>query len=148
MTQRDHIQSLIEKYWQGETSLSEEQELKAYYDTAEGKDSPEAAYFGYLRSEQSKTYTKTVNMPAKKAAPWTRRLLSIAAALVIMMGSWWSISQLSKPSKVNVTVEDPELALQITREAFALLNGKVNKGGDALVKQLPQFEKTIVFKNL
>ena len=41
MTQRDHIQTLIEKYWQGETSLSEEQELKAYYENQTGQGTAE-----------------------------------------------------------------------------------------------------------
>jgi len=147
MTQRDHIHSLIEKYWQGETSLSEEQELKAYYDSQQDKGSAEGAYFAYLKKEQEKTFTKTVTMPQAKKTPWTRRLISIAAALLIMMGSWWSISQLNNPSKMT-TIEDPELALQITREAFALINGKVDKSGQAVIAQLPQLEKTLVFKNL
>ncbi len=146
MTQRDHIQTLIEKYWQGETSLSEEQELKAYYESQKSQGSAEGAYFAYLKEQQSKSYTKTIKMPQAQKSPWTRRLISIAAALLIMMGSWWSISQLSKPAKT--TIEDPELALQITREAFALINGKVDKGGQTLMDQLPQLEKTFVFKNL
>jgi len=146
MTQRDHIQTLIEKYWQGETSLSEEQELKAYYESEKSQGSAEGAYFAYLKKEQSKSYTKTVKMPAARKSPWTRRLVSIAAALLVMMGSWWSISQLSQPE--HTTIEDPELALQITREAFALINGKVDKGGQAIIEHLPQLEKTFVFKNL
>lgn len=148
MTQRDHIQTLLEKYWQGETSLSEEQELKAYYESQEGTDTAEAAYFAYLKNEQSNTYTKTVSLPQVNKKPWSRRLLSIAAALLVLTASWWTISQLTQPSKVNATIEDPELALQITMDAFALLNGKVNEGGQAVIEQLPQLEKTLVFKNL
>ncbi len=146
MTQRDHIQTLVEKYWQGQTSLSEEQELRAYYENQEGMGSAESAYFNFLKEEQSKSYTKTVQMPQTKKSPWTRRLASIAAALLIMTASWWSISQLSKPT--NTKIEDPELALQITREAFALINGKIDQGGQTIIEQLPQLEKSFVFKNL
>lgn len=148
MTQRDHIQTLLEKYWQGETSLSEEQELKAYYERQADIDSPESAYFNFLKEEQSKTYTKTVALPRANKAPLSRRILSIAAALLVLSASWWTISQLNEPSRVNTTIEDPELALQITKDAFALLNGKVNKGGQTVMEQLPQLDKTLLFKNL
>lgn len=146
MTQKDHIQQLTEKYWQGTTSLSEEQELRAYYESQQSQGSAEGAYFAYLKEEQSKSYSKTVEMPQAKKSPWTKRLVSIAAALLVMMASWWTISQLNQPKKT--TIDDPELALQITREAFALINGKVDKGGQAFLEQLPQLEKTFVFKNL
>ncbi len=146
MSEVHNIKALTEKYWAGETTLEEERILNAHYgeQTEQG---PEQALFSFLHEERSVQYTKEVTMPVVRRSKWTTRLLSIAATLLILMGSWWGINQATAPSN-KVTIDDPQLALQITREAFALINGKVDKGEQAIMDNILHLDKTLIFKNL
>ncbi len=147
MNDVNNINKLTEKYWAGETTLQEEHVLREHYATYDKVTSPESAIFSFMKSEQAVRYTKTIEMPQARKSKWTNRLLSIAAVGLVLMGSWWGINQASKTNN-KVVVEDPQLALQITKEAFALLNGKVGKSKDVIRENIAHLDKTFIFKNL
>jgi len=147
MNEINKIQQLSEKYWVGETSLEEEKVLQEYFSKSTDQSSPEKAYFSYLDIERSRTYEGKVMQPKRWTSKIVRMILPIAASLVLLAGALWTINQKS-PASNEVVIDDPQLALQVTREAFALLNGKVDDGEQTLKDNIIHLDKTFIFKNL
>jgi len=58
----------------------------------------------------------------------------------------WSLDY--KQTDNNIVIDDPELALEITREAFGLINGKVKVGEQKIKDNINHLDKTLIFKNL
>ena len=100
-----HIQQLLERYYDGETSLAEEQELRRYFarppEQLPAELRPEAKLFRMLAAE---TATPSADFdarlrealvqeaaatprPALRVRSLTRRLMQIAAALVVLVAS-------------------------------------------------------------
>lgn len=145
MNDGHNIASLTEKYWAGDTTLQEEQILREHYSSEEGISSPESALFSFMKQEQAVTYAKTVQMPKARKNKWTTRLLSIAAVGLVLMGSWYGLNQASKADN-KVVIDDPQLAMEITKEAFALLNGKMGKSKAVIRENIAHLDKTFIFK--
>lgn len=88
------MRTLLDRYWEGETTLEEERRIKAFF-TAAGDDLPEefrqeARWFRILQEE------KSVQAPAAKRVNLfprtTQRWYSIAAAVILLLcaaGLWW-----------------------------------------------------------
>ena len=92
MKNKPDIQDLLDRYWEGETTLEEERRLKEFFATEPVPDRyrQEAALFRALRSEQS------LQMPAGREmsiAPRPSYRLGWAAAasvvLLLSAGIWW-----------------------------------------------------------
>lgn len=146
MKEVHNIASLTEKYWAGDTSLEEEQALRKHYSSTGDISSPESALFSFMKQEQTVSYTKTVQMPQSRKNKWTTRLLSIAAVGLVLMGSWYGLKQATKADN-KVVIDDPVLAMEITKEAFALLNGKMGKSKAVIRENIAHLDKTFIFKN-
>lgn len=141
------MDELVEKYWQGETSLEEEQLLQQHFKNNSAENGPEKALFTFFESEQANTYTKEVKMPKAKIRFLSPKVMSIAASLAILLAALWTFNQYNQSSNQTV-IDDPEIAMQLTREAFALLNGKVELGEKAITDNIVHLDKTLIFKNL
>ena len=146
MKEVKNIASLTEKYWAGATTLKEEQILRDHYSSKRDISSPESALFSFMKQEQTVTYSKTVQMPQASKNRWTMRLLSIAAVGLVLMVSWFGMNQMNKANN-EVVIDDPELAMEITKEAFALLNGKMGKSKAVIRENIAHLDKTFIFKN-
>ncbi len=152
----EHLQNLLEKYWEGTTSLEEEKILKSHWKDQPGSSKPERAIFEFFEQEKLKTSKREFEIPAQitnsqpsgRVVHFRRYVFSIAASLILLMGVMWTISNYNQSSSNEVIVDDPETALQITKEAFALLNGKMDKSEKAIIDNIVHFEKTLIFKSL
>ena len=86
------IQTLLDKYWLGETTLEEERLLKAYFATplVDERFRPVAPLFQTLRQEQAVRLERAevIPMPAQYSV---RSRWAVAAAVVALlaMGGWW-----------------------------------------------------------
>ena len=145
----DKIETLIEKYFQGETSIAEENELKNYFsssDVAQHLDQY-TPIFGYFSQAKLHRFTPEIPLQTKKRnVAW----LSIAASVVVLLGI--GTFTYFKYDKANVnqdlgTYKSPELALQETQKALAMLSNNVNMGVES-VQYLEEFNnsKSIIFK--
>ena len=143
----ENIDVVIEKYWKGETSLEEEKLLKKHFSNQSDQESPEQALSSYFSEEGSKTYTKVIEMP-KSARRSYSIIISIAATLLILIGALWTFNNGNQAYSNEIVIDDPQVALEITREAFALLNGKVGQGEEAIMDHIEHLDKTLIFKNL
>ena len=166
MNEMKEINGLKEKYWAGETTLAEEQRLRSHMESHPEEAGPEQMLFTFFAEERQRTYERSVKMPT----PWIKRLthtiLPLAASLILIVGAVWVVNNNSNTTTNEIIVDDPETALQITREAFALLNGKVDHGeqmlkdnialingtvdqGERIIKDnIIHLDKTLIFKNL
>lgn len=93
MSQLKQIESLLEKYWEGETSLEEERLLKAYFASGE----VDAALRQFAPMFQVFREEKAVQLAAKpviadlRPQQYNWRPLAAAASVIILLaaGIWW-----------------------------------------------------------
>lgn len=127
--------NLLEKYWNAETSLQEEEQLQ---DHMTGSDHPEATYFAMIaraRAQQSKLTLADVTknpVPAQATVirPLYRWIASAAAILVFVLagaGLWNYSRQATEPTQMAETFDDPYEAYEEMREALAFVSSKLNK---------------------
>ncbi|GAA3516675.1 hypothetical protein GCM10022393_33480 [Aquimarina addita] len=135
-----NIEKLLEKYFEGETTLSEEKELKVFF-TRESVPQHLEKYkslFQFFSDERnitagSDTYIKVSNKVSKFT--W----IGIAASIAVIIGLFFA-----QPPTTDTdlgTYEDPEVALQKTKEVLSLVAQYMNEGKKDLV-YLNEFENT------
>lgn len=137
------IEVLLEKYFEGETSIAEEIELKNYFS------SPNVAphleqyqpLFGYFSMAKEQKYTQQIPLLSiKRKVAW----LSIAASVVIMLGIGSYVyfnANVAMESKELGSYDDPEEALAATQKALAMLSNNVNVGVES-VQYIQVYENT------
>ena len=127
----NRIEKLLENYFQGETNLVEEQELKNYF--ASGNVAPNLkqyqSMFGYLSEAKNEKFTKEIVIhPKKKNTVW----LSIAASVTILLGvgvfSYLNMETKTKTTGELGTYDDPEVAFRETQKALNMVSENVNVG--------------------
>ena len=143
-----NIEHITKKYWEGETSLQEERQLKEYYSNQSELQTPEQALFQFFDNEKRRTTDIQLVVPKQKVFQLRRMVFSIAASLILVVSAFWVINNNSRSGGYDYVVEDPEVALEITKGAFALLNSKMEKGEQTLKDNIVHLEKTLIFKNL
>lgn len=129
----DRIEKLIDKYFEGETSIAEENELKTYFSSLDVAQhlqqyQPVFGYFSQAKAEEFKAEIP-LNTKKRNVAVW----LSIAASFVIMLGVGTfmylnTIEEAPSTETAYGTYDDPEKALAETEKALALVSEHLNTG--------------------
>ncbi len=125
----DRIEILIEKYFEGETSTAEEQELRNYFSSSAIASHLEQyqSLFGYFAQEKAQSCKSEILLQSKKRnIAW----LSIAASVVVLLGIG-TVTYLNYNNSEQQDLgsyDNPELALKETQKALALLSENVNVG--------------------
>lgn len=144
------IEILIEKYFQGETSLAEEKELRSYFSSLNVAPHLEQyrAMFGYFSQAKLDQYTKEFpRQKITKKAMW----ISVAASTVILLGMFAfymnNVQKLEVKNELG-SYDSPQEAFEQTQKALALLSQNVNIGIES-VQYVQEYEnaKNKVFKN-
>lgn len=148
-----NINHLLEKYWEGETSLQEEEILQQYFNHGNVATQLEQykSLFQYFKEEQdvmiSDDFEKRLLeqiekeqkvVPAKvRKLSWMTSIRAIAAVGIILMGAVFIFQNL-KPKETDVwakyEVQDEQEAIEATKAALALLSGKMKKGSKKATK--------------
>lgn len=125
----NRMEKLLENYFQGETNLVEEQELKNYF--ASGNVAPNLkqyqSMFGYFSEAKNEKFTKEIVIHNKKKSTiW----LSIAASVTILLGVgvFSYINMETKTTGELGTYDDPEVAFRETQKALNMVSENVNVG--------------------
>ncbi len=113
------IDELLEKYWNGQTDLEEEKVIKSHFKSNPGLNN-ESHYFRYLANEKSVTFD------APKGINKKRKWISIAATVTI--GVLTAALVFNDANKDPFAIDDPEKALQATREALMMISSELNQG--------------------
>ena len=148
----DKIENILEKYFQGETTIAEEKELKEYFSSPNVAQHLEQykPMFGYFSQVKQQKSMREIPLQTKKRnVAW----LSIAASVVVLLGigTFYFASQKTTPPVVAQselgTYDDPEEALAATQKALALLSNNVNVGIGS-VQYIKEYEqsKNKIFK--
>jgi hypothetical protein len=89
MKKQDQIAALLEKYWEGESSLEEERILKAYFQNApvNPRFEAEAALFRALQEEQSVEWSRHTEI--KPVRSFRFYWAAAAVTLLLSAGIWW-----------------------------------------------------------
>lgn len=137
----DHINNLIEKYWQGEATLNEELQLRQYYREGHLHDEATCDIMQYFEQERDLKFSKTLSLPGQRRTRtiWLKRLITIAASFLLLMMIY---QHQSTRSQNQYVVEDPQEALEVTKDALAILNGIILNGESKVIDNLKNFEKT------
>jgi len=135
-----NIEKLIEKYFEGETSLEQEAELRRYFTSHKVPAYLEAYQdlFGYFEAKANESFKKPL-LPVKKAK-LSYKWLSVAASIVLLISVFIY-------NKNETKKEQLAQSYQSTQQALQLISKSLNKGAFAMM-QLGEFEKAkdIAFK--
>lgn len=156
----DRIEILLEKYFESETSIAEEQELKNYFTSSDVAPLLEQykPLFGYVVQVKQEQFsfapfgfqpqvpaTIPLNTIKRKSAFW----FSVAASVIILLsiGLFTYNHYNQQKSEDYGTYSDPEIAFRETQKALAMISKCVNKGIGSM-NYLNEFEqsKNRIFK--
>ena len=143
-----NISQLLEKYWEGETSLQEENTLKQYFNQENVAQELQEyqPLFQFFKEEQdlvmSDDFEKRLLEQIQKESSakvrklnWMTFIRNVAAVAIILFGAFFLLKNIN-PTKVQpiaqgarVKVIDDEMeAYETTKAALLLLSGKIKKG--------------------
>lgn len=150
----NNIRALLEKYWAGESSLEEEEQLRHFFVTHQQQLPPDlleaASLFRYFAEEQEREWPEPAEgwpepAPPVRLQPVTvqlwQRWMQYAAVLLMVAGIGYSIQQFRykqrQPAIAGLqrdTFNDPEQAYRETQKALQLLARNLNKGTEQVQK--------------
>jgi len=125
----DKIEELLEKYFEGQTNIDQENQLRNYFLSADVP--PDLlqykSMFTYYDNAVSEKSDKKMFFQVTKNKNSKYKWLSIAALFLVLLAL--SFPYLFKEEvAVAENMETPEMAFQQTQKALALLSRKVNTG--------------------
>ncbi|HFA48611.1 MAG TPA: hypothetical protein ENJ95_06270 [Bacteroidetes bacterium] len=160
------MKNLIEKYFDGKTSLQEEAELRAYFNSDQVEESLQQyqPLFQYFKNEKEVQLSEGFEAQlfekmeggAKvvKMKTWRPNLLRIAAVGAVLLAAFlYFYENKNTPpqhaqidwSKYEVTNET--MALKETEKAFEILASSLNKGKNKTAKELAKTEPAAKYLN-
>ncbi|WP_348810712.1 hypothetical protein [Flavobacterium maritimum] len=128
------IEILLEKYFQGETSIAEEKELTNYFSSSDVAQHLEQykPLFGYFSLAKGQKGTQEIpQFPTTRAKKRSFVWLSVAASVVVLLGIGTYVyinSTVTNEEQKLGSYDDPQVALRETQKALAMLSSNVNKG--------------------
>ena len=125
------IDELLEKYWNGETSLEEEKVLKKHFKSNPAL-SNESHYFRYLSKQKTVTYEGSKNR--NRTRTW------ISAAATVTIGVITAALVFNDAKKDPFAIEDPEKAFEATKNALMMIGGELQQGQNHTL-ELTKFNK-------
>ncbi len=120
---KERIEELLEKYWEAETSLSEEKELRDLILEAEGYEKEKSLFkaLNQFKSEEPKSLKISKTKTRKLNTTW----ISWAASVSILIGSFWGWRMHEQKLAEKQAYEEVMLA-------FELIQNNLSKGQDQL----------------
>ena len=131
------IDALLERYWNGETSLEEEEQLRDYF----GRDGMPEQYretanlFRYFDIQKKKSVDDIAfdaavlsKMDAPRRGKITKLFynsMRIAAGVAVLMMAVWFVRREVRettPTEIVDTYDDPKLALEETKKALLMIS--------------------------
>jgi hypothetical protein len=152
------INNLLEKYFEGETNLQEEKQLKHFF-TQEAVPEEFSSYqplFQYFEQEAQpeldagfeEKVLRAIEKTDARVVPMRRismvRWMSRAAAVIALVAlGWWASDQITTPAPVTAgidwskyEVQDPEEAFKFTQVAFLKASSELNRGTNTAAREV------------
>lgn len=146
------IDNLLKKYWEGETSLEEEKQIKLLLSsTDENTLHNEKTMFSFFENEKKIKFNG--KLPSKETKVIKHnfiRSISIAASIVMLFAYGTLIYTNNGIGNQNNIVRheitDPDEALEITKDALAMLAVNYKKGEESVTSTIENLEKLDIIK--
>lgn len=157
------IKALLEKYWEGTTTIAEEQSLKAYFNQANiaADLKPYQALFQSFKAGKQtmlsddfeadfiqKIRAESIAKPMAKRRHLYFRVAQIAAVVSLLIGCFYMFQQPITPAKKGAKMivfddnpADAKAALNTLKAALALVSKKTNKGREQAALGLKEMAK-------
>jgi hypothetical protein len=142
MESNKNIEQILELYFEGESSLEQEQKLRAYF--TGGLVAPHLEkyipLFSAFAEAKKERYTGEINLPKKKRQPW----LSIAASILVIVGLFLFFNTNRNNNNSNTdygTYKDPEVVALKTKQALFMMGSFIDQSTSKL-SVLDEFDKT------
>jgi len=148
------IEKILEKYYNGETTLDEEKQLRMFF---AGSEVPAqwkhlAGFFSYVGQEKEvkiespefeRKFDATVGETRLSKIfdlrrPWIYWMAGVAASVLIMVAIFVKFDPF--PGKISDTYENPEVAYEQAKKVLLFVSNQMNKGTKNL-HQIDKFEK-------
>lgn len=147
-----NLDNLLEKYWEGETSLEEEKQIKQLLlSKDENILQNEKIMFSFFENE--KTIKFNGQLPSKDSKVIKhnfKRNIAIAASLVMLLSYGTLIyTNNGKGNGNNIVkheITDPGEALELTKDALAMLAVNYKKGEESVTSTIENLEKLDIIK--
>jgi hypothetical protein len=137
----NRIEQLLARYFEGTTSIAEEQELERYFTSNAVAPNLEQyqSLFTYFSNQKTVKANVKVSVPTKKSI---KNWISIAASIVVVfgLGTFVYFSNQTKAMNDLGTYDDPEIAFRATQKALGELSTHVNVGIES-VQYIHEYEK-------
>lgn len=136
----NRIENLLEKYFEAQTTIAEEQELAAYFNSGRVAQhlGQYKSMFVFFNNQAVQEFTK--QLPLHKQSRPYARWLSVAAVIAVMFGLFTFLNREPMQHELG-TYDDPEKAFRETQKALNMLSQKVNVGVNS-VEYIDEYEKT------
>lgn len=136
------VEQLLEKYFQGETKIAEEKQLKAYFSSNDV--TPHLvkyqSLFGYFETQKETQFKQKIPLQPRKQS--TVKWMGIAASFVMLFGLATFYFYSSEPKQEDLgTYDNPEEAFAATQKALLMVSEQVNIGMESVV-YLGEYDKT------
>jgi hypothetical protein len=157
------IKLLLNKYFDGETSLEEEHRLQQYFRQEAVHESllPYRVLFQMLDEERQRelnpAFTRRLleklqatEAPRVRVVYLRTWLARAAAVLLLAAGAWWLYPKVQAPPKQPVAQaidwskyepETPEKAYQMLKKALVKTSDELNHGTETVVKEVEKIQK-------
>ena len=135
----DRIEQLLEKYFEGETTLAEEKVLKKYFvegDVAPHLESYTPLFNAFAEAKEEK-FTGEINLPKERPL---LRWIPLAAGFAIVIGVFFTYNG-SKTQHDYGTYKDPEIAALKAKQTLYMVSSFIDEGTEQL-EVLGEFQKT------
>ena len=144
------IKKLLNRYWEGETTLAEEQQLRTYFNRPEGYDprfGADAPWFLYTQVAAKQQSQRPVLLAQRRPSYQILRW-AVAASIALLLA--WGLSRYQgAPTEVPMVAEqsmqdtykDPQAAYEATKAALKRLSRGLNKGVKTTSQELKNMPK-------
>lgn len=145
----NRVETILEKYFRGETSIAEENQLRDYFSSSNVSPKLEQykSIFGYFALAKEQKFEQEIVLKSKKRnLAW----LSIAASVFVLLGigtySYFNYYNSNQEQELG-TYDDPEIAFKETQKALSILSTHLNTGIES-VQYFQEYEnsKNLIFK--
>lgn len=134
------IGELLEKYWNCETSLEEERQLREYFRSAEVPESLKetAALFNFFSQQKERSLNDVsfdgevvskITKPQGRMVRFVRNSMRIAAGIVVLMAAVWFVHTEVRDNTEEIvdTYDDPKMAFEETKRALLMISKSFGK---------------------
>jgi hypothetical protein len=159
------MKNLIEKYFEGETSLREEAELRRYFNSGNVEESLRQYEPLFRHFENEREWGLSDEFDQKLLAKleggarivpmrnWQRTWLRVAAMGAVLIGAFFYLQRPVLPAQQQAInwekyeITDEKAAYEETVKALKLLSSKLNKGSKKAAEEVEKVEKVSKYFN-